>query len=169
MVNDKLKQIVVNAFETRKCINCKWYSQLHDMCNLMDVHEKGMKDGKCLNPELAAMLSIEIKSKQITIERKPQFKELRFPSEADFYKWLNQNSKYVVTLKDVGFDISTFYIHETGEVLFTDFNQNLYIGSFVNLDLLKNNECLNIIKEGEKQFHCYKSLIVDTITKNLKI
>ena len=69
--------------------------------------------------------------------KEPQFKDVKFPGpdgHKELHKWLAETAAKKIHLADRGQDLTTIWVHETGEVLHTDAHQRLFIGTFLNLE-----------------------------------
>ena len=79
---------------------------------------------------------------------KAKYKKLRFKTEQEFKRWLNEKYTQKINLFDAG-DISTIWIDEEGEILHCDFHGSLYNGCFVDLSTLKEDKPLRIFVYGK--------------------
>lgn len=92
-----------------------------------------------------------------------QFENLRFESEAKFKEWLRSETMYVIFLKDKGQDMSTVWVHKSGEILNTDFQNYLYNGKFVDLKKLAVGNHLNIWHPEKKRYVIYEGLFIEKL------
>jgi len=102
----------------------------------------------------------------------PQFKGLFFPGidgKSKFSKWLMETRSYVVHLMDFGQDITIMHVHESGEILHCDAHSNIYNGAFVNLENLKNGECIELFSKDKGKFEPYIRLVIDLVTVKQKV
>lgn len=94
----------------------------------------------------------------------PQFKDLpKFKSKIALDKWLKENTYKKIHLKEMGFDLMTIYVHQSGEILQTDAHGSIYIGKFINMANLNTSAKIEIW-DGEK-FERYGKLIIEKLTK----
>lgn len=94
---------------------------------------------------------------------KPQFKDLQFKSEKKFNNWLNKNTFKRIHLKDVGLDILTIWIYNTGEILHCDFHSRIYNGRFVDLSKLNIGDSINIWDKDKEKYIVYSGLVIESI------
>jgi len=99
----------------------------------------------------------------------PQFKDLKFDSAEDLHKWLLENACYVVELVDFGQDLLKVWIHESGEILDCNAHQSIYVGKFVDTNLLVEGNCLWIYDDIEQKFMFYMRLIADKIALKTQV
>jgi len=59
---------------------------------------------------------IQLKIKSFT----PKYKDLTFTTTEDFIKWRDSVCECQIILKDVGQDLMSFYLAESGEILHTE-------------------------------------------------
>lgn len=98
--------------------------------------------------------------------KKAQFKDVTFASTKAFNSWLKTNTSQILTLKDFGQDLQRIWIHETGEILYCDFQAAIYNGKFVNLETLKAGtpiEIWDVFNDGTKKFIEMKRLILEDV------
>ena len=93
----------------------------------------------------------------------PQFKEKRFNSDEELNQWLDEISKYEITLRDFGQDMLKLWVHESGEILYSMFFSIIYFGKFLNTDALKEGEPIEIWEDDEQKYIKYQRLIAEEI------
>lgn len=105
-----------------------------------------------------------MKTSTLSNQMKPQFNELTFKSEAELNKWLKKVTFKIIDLEDNGQDMQKIWVHETGEILNSDFNSQIYIGKFIDMKKLSVGNCLNIFEDDKKQSKPYKKLVIENIS-----
>lgn len=66
----------------------------------------------------------------------PQFKDLKFHSDAEFEKWLKGMKPTQIDFVDTGRDMFRIWIHESGEILHSNAQTWVWVGKFVDIDQL---------------------------------
>jgi hypothetical protein len=97
-----------------------------------------------------------------------QFKGLKFPSEIAFRIWIEHHWYYMISLYDYKQDLSTIWIHKTGEILACDFSQSVYIGKFVDVSFIVKGQPLRIFNPNTLQYDTYKGLVIEAVDLNHK-
>ena len=93
-----------------------------------------------------------------------QFRDKTFNSHDDFDAWLDKETSTIIHLKDLGQDMSMIWLHESGEILHSDFNATIYNGKFINKMRLSVNKPLYISRDfNERSFKKYDGLIAEEI------
>lgn len=93
----------------------------------------------------------------------PQFKELKFKSDKQLDEFLSTKTFAALYLTGKGFDLQKIWVHKSGEILNTDFNGDIYIGKFINIDKLKLDVPLEIFDNVKQCFVEYSNLIPEDI------
>lgn len=60
-----------------------------------------------------------------------EYKDMKFNSYGELDTWLNKTASYIINLLDNGQDLQKIWVHESGEILNTDFQGSVWIGSFI--------------------------------------
>lgn len=92
---------------------------------------------------------------------KAQFKNTYFLTQKEFRKWLKENSFKTIYLKDLGQDMLTIWIHETGEILHTDFNSGMYSGKFIDMSKLAIGNFIDIWDMELQGYATYTKLQIE--------
>lgn len=95
------------------------------------------------------------------IDLKPKHKNKKFRSEKEFIDWLNSTAHKKITFEDRQQDLSTMWVDERGEILNCDFNNDIYLGKFVDVKNLWENMPIKITFEEGWRF--MKGLIIEKI------
>ncbi len=98
-----------------------------------------------------------------TMKKEPQFNTITFVNNTQLALWVNKMADAAIHLKDFGQDMQVIYVHKSGEILNTDFNQDIYIGKFVNMEKLVVNRCLEIWNNETECYDTYAKLIPEEI------
>jgi len=107
---------------------------------------------------------IELSTEEgVKTQKVSRFKTLKFPTPAEAENWLKQTTAKIISLKDQGQDLQKLWIHESGEILDTDFNQEIYIGKFVNMANLTPDECLETWNNETGGWDFYQKLVIEKI------
>jgi hypothetical protein len=88
-----------------------------------------------------------------------QFKDLKFNNYKRWHTWREKNTKYMIDFVDKGHDLSRFWVHETGEILDSDSNKDIYIGKFVDVNRIVKNEPIYIFDNNT--WIPYMNLVVE--------
>jgi hypothetical protein len=110
-----------------------------------------------------------IQTKQVTpvvIEKTtkiPQFEKVKFPTPEHMEAWLESLGAKNIVLQDKGQDMQLIKIYRTGEILDTDFNGDIYVGKFVNVDDLVPGEFLQTWNNETGKWDIYRGLIIEAI------
>ena len=97
---------------------------------------------------------------------KSKFKNLSFNNEDNFQEWLEKSTYMLITFQDLGQDMQTMYVHESGEILHCDFHSSIYNGQFVDIESdLSAKRPLILYNPNLELKTRYKSLIIDEIEK----
>ena len=99
---------------------------------------------------------------KIETELKPLHKDKFFNSEKEYKDWLKKLTYKKIELKDKGQDLSTMHISDTGEIIGCDFNSDIYLGRFVNLERLAIHRVLWV--NFEEDWTAMRSLIIEKIS-----
>jgi hypothetical protein len=95
--------------------------------------------------------------------KEAQFINVRFETEKQFEEWLMDKTEFVITLRDHRQDMQKLWVHETGEILCTDFSQRLYVGKFLNVEEFGKGNLLQIWDEKNSKWWRYLSLEIEKI------
>jgi len=96
--------------------------------------------------------------------KQAKFKELTFKNKEAFDKWLNENTFKTIHLKDYGQDMLTIWVHETGEILHSDFHSRIYAGLFVDTKKLAVEYYLDIWDEDKNKYVLHLGLLIDALS-----
>lgn len=99
----------------------------------------------------------------ITEPKAPQYLHLKFESEAACMAWLEETYTKKINLVDFQQDLLTIWIEKNGEVLYTNLQQNVWCGKFINLETLRPGSFIQMLFQDEKKWRDMKSLIVESI------
>ncbi len=91
--------------------------------------------------------------------RTSQYKNLKFKNETEFYAWLDQKTRTIIELKDLGHDVRKFWIDEHGEILDCKSYSPAFIGKFIDNDNFKEGYFLSINDE------MYRGMVIENVTK----
>jgi hypothetical protein len=97
------------------------------------------------------------------MKKEPQFKDLKFSSKKLLTAWIQKVGYAAIYLKSFGQDMQKIYVHKSGEILNTDFNQEIYIGKFINMEKLAFDRCLEIWNNDTECYETYGKLIPEEI------
>lgn len=95
---------------------------------------------------------------------KAKFKDLKFKSEHEMNNWLKEVTFKIIDLKDNGQDMQRIWVHETGEILNSDFNSEIYCGKFIDMKKLAVGNHLNIWDESNERYKIYEGLFVESLS-----
>ena len=93
-----------------------------------------------------------------------KFRELTFKNQKGLDKWLNENTFKTIHLKDYGQDMLTIWVHETGEILHSDFHSGLYSGRFIDMKKIAVGNHLNIWDKDEDRYVIYMKLFIEALS-----
>lgn len=91
----------------------------------------------------------------------PQFKDVQFRSKSKYEEWLAKMTYMVLQFADLGQDLSTMCLHNSGEILDCDFNEDIYNGKFVNLHAVYQGEAIEIYNPDSQSWQKMGGLIVE--------
>ncbi len=97
------------------------------------------------------------------MKKTPQFNELRFKTDKQMDNWLASVTHAAIYLVSFGQDMQKIWVHKTGEILHTDFNQDIYIGKFINIEKLAHDRALEIWNDDTECYETYSKLIPEEI------
>ena len=92
-----------------------------------------------------------------------KFKDLTFISEGQMLEWLETETNKVIELKDLGQDMQRIWVHESGEILNSDFHSSIYCGKFIDMEKLEIGNNLHIWDEENQFFEKYGRLIIEAV------
>lgn len=92
-----------------------------------------------------------------------KFKDLKFNSYKELDKWLKENTFKIIILKDYGQDMQKIWVHESGEILNSDFHGTIYIGKFIDIKKLVVGNHLNIWDDEKNRYVIYSKLFVEKL------
>ena len=92
-----------------------------------------------------------------------KFKNEHLNSRDEFEGWLLAITSKKIQLKDLGSDMQVIYIHESGEILHTDFFSGMYNGRFINIEKLEVGKPIELYDEEKNEFIAYGGLIPEEI------
>ncbi len=97
------------------------------------------------------------------MKKTSQFKEVRFKTDKQMDNWLASVTHAAIYLESFGQDMQKIWVHKTGEILHTDFNQEMYIGRFINIEKLAHDRALEIWDNETETYETYGKLIPEEI------
>lgn len=68
---------------------------------------------------------------------KPQYRDLKFKTDAQFQKWLTETARFKIDFRDYGQDLQTIWTDEHGEILHANLQTGTWCGKFVDVTRLK--------------------------------
>ena len=88
---------------------------------------------------------------------KPIYKKLKFKDKADFQKWLDKTTDYIICFQDDGQDFLKWFIDKRGEVLHSDLQGFVWNGKMVDISSLKEGKYLRL-QNGDLLTHTVVSI-----------
>ncbi len=92
----------------------------------------------------------------------PEYKDLTFKSEKEFYNWLKEKAARKIHFKDYGQDCLYWWIDEGGEVIHSDLQSAIWNGMIVDLSRLEVGKNIGVM-ETEKQQTRFYDFVVEKI------
>ena len=96
--------------------------------------------------------------------KQPQFTKITFTDQEAFGNWLNEHTFKLIHLDGYDSDMSTIWVHETGEILHSDFHSRIYSGRFLNMNKLVVGNPLHIWDDQKNRYVFYGGLVVDALS-----
>ncbi len=93
----------------------------------------------------------------------PQFKELRFKTEAEFNSWLKKETYMTIDFKGQQ-DLQRVHLHVTGEILHCNLQASIWNGRFILINAAKNNSTVMMSDPYNKNEFTEMSFIVEKLT-----
>lgn len=93
-----------------------------------------------------------------------KFKDVTFNSREELGQWLKKLTHKIIDLKDNGQDMQRIWVHESGEILYSDFHSSIYCGKFIDMKKLVVGNHLNIWDEGKNRYRIYTGLFVEALS-----
>lgn len=94
------------------------------------------------------------------------FKNKKFETEVEFYKWLDETTYKIIFFKDNGQDLLKLWISESGEIIHTNLQMYIWTGRFINLNTLKEDCYIQMWNTQLNEWVTMDFFVIDIVTYN---
>lgn len=83
---------------------------------------------------------------------KAKYKDLKFLSDEDFKAWLLKYEHAKIELEDNGQDLQVISVDKNGEIINTNAQQTIWLGSFIDLKILNRDMAITMYNDTFKRW-----------------